>query len=267
MNTKQLGVLSIVALSVGGIVGVIQATPRFEELKEGFTFTYHETGTQPDPHNPENIIVWESLTYRAVRKDGSDATIARENYEGTDYEVTAVTDLKVKVHRLIDTYHQSVTTTAYTDEAIDSKKRMLVWCNQGDAKWKKGDDILGYPTVMLEGDVVMAADTVITVRRWYAPALACAQLKEEQVWPGERTLVRIAEDLKIGDPDPSIFQAPYFEELSPGQRELKARLRHPEVAVTEACTDDPVECARFERAMREKKMRIESNYWASKAIR
>ena len=79
-------------------------------------------------------------------------------------------------------------------------------------------------------------------------------------------MIRQAENLRLGDPDPSLFEVPQdYDELSPMQTQQRFKERFPDEYLEEPSCEGREGCQENVRRQREMELGMENNYWAGQA--
>jgi hypothetical protein len=105
---------------------------------------------------------------------------------------------------------------------------------------------------------------VFSIQQWVAPELGCITLEETWTRNGQVEVLHQAENIRLGDPDSSLFEVPAdYDELSPMQVEARAKEWFGASPVEPPCVGQ--QCQQNARSMSEVRLRAENNYWAGQA--
>ena len=157
---------------------------------------------------------------------------------------------------------KAVTTFPLDQRQADGYRRQRQSCDGGAAAIKS--TMMGYEVVRQQRQPCRPniPNSFPDVEMWLAPALACIRLEETMKEDGKVRLVRQAENIRLGDPDPSLFAVPAeYTELSPMQVEARFKEWFPDLyRPEEPCQGEMCQHARLQREMQ---LRGENNYWAA----
>ena len=208
---RRLVILGVVT-AVGSWYATLQVFgQRAEGPMEVPPLSYDTVEQQIDQNG--NVVV-ETYTKHAVRRDGS--TVRIMNYreaDGTPTEMRQITDVSQGNDMWVNSGLEIVTTYLFESSAADWIRSQLQ-CARDSAAPRS--TILGHEVVL---ETIASPIGTQQAEIWWAPALGCIALVEThtRVEDGMR-LVRHVENLRLGEPDETLFMVPSsYEEASPAE--------------------------------------------------
>jgi hypothetical protein len=162
-------------------------------------------------------------------------------------------------------------TTFHLDQRQADGARRQQSCD-GDATAIRST-MMGYEVVSRQrpNDIPNLPSHIPDIEVWMAPALGCIRLEERWNRDGRLTMIRQAENIRLGDPDPSLFEVPAdYTELSPMQVDARFKEWFPDLHRTEPSCEGRAGCQENAlrenlRGSREMQLQMENNYWAAQA--
>lgn len=268
-------IISLVSLAVAAALGtwMLQAQLHnrpFAGLPYGVTFDMAQTQTYQGTTNAKANYV----TY-AYKKDGTWAVVARKMDERLGV-VASGTVMDLSNGGAIRTVHHLLgvkSSYPMTTSRLEHQKNELTWCRHADHLDKEYGFVgyglwRGYNVALTVVEPLAMPDGTLTPRleKWFATDLACAMVKEIATWgdgsihPGLVT-VKEAENIVVGDPDETLFGFENYDELSPGQVELRAQLLFGRDFGRSSCVDDDQQCRDVQLTMQQNLLQQEKVYW------
>ena len=216
----------------------------------------------------EGKVVSETRSTHAIRSDGSSVEVHTNMLipepDGTPRELRMILDLSKLARLTVHSTLKAVTTFPLDQRQAEGARRERQSCDGGATAIKSAR--MGYEVVSQRPirDIPNLPSHFPDVEVWVAPALGCIRLEETMKRDGKVVTLRQAENIRLGDPDPSLFAVPAdYTELSPMQVDARFKELFPDQYRPERpCEDEACQHARVQREMR---LRMENSYWAAQA--
>jgi hypothetical protein len=206
-------------------------------------------------------VVREMRSTHAIRSDGSSVEVHTDMLlaepDGTPRELRMILDLSKPARITVHSPMKAVTTLPLDQRQADSERRQRQSCDGGATAIKSAR--MGYEVFSQRPtrDVPNLPSRFPDVEVWVAPALACVRLEETMRRDGKVVMIRQAENIRLGDPDPELFVVPAdYTEISPAQF-LAPRVQ---------CQPDDAACFEREKNQRNMQLQIENKYWEAQQL-
>ena len=214
MNRKRL-LLLYGALAVASTACTLVVYAQFHKPREVPAFSYDVEFFEYDETGAKKYTFTDHL---AVRDDGSSAIVDNSLLASMGEQRVIVRDFAKRVAWVTSRLGQTVTTLPIPEGVVPRVQREE--CDKGDV------GTVGKYGVRNQRRIVRneEADVVLWILdRWKAPELGCAILRTARYSSDEKlTHDRVATNIVIGEPDPSLFQVPEgYMESSPEQAQQK----------------------------------------------
>ena len=215
----------------------------------------------------EGKVVNEFRSTKAIRSDGSTVEVNAHGLipepDGTPRELRMILDLSKPARLTVYPALSAVTTFPLDQREADGERRQQTSCGGGATAVKSAR--MGYEVVSQRPtrDIPNLPSHFPDVEVWVAPALGCIRLEETMRRDGKAVSVRQAENIRLGDPDPSLFEVPAdYQELSPMQLGQRFKeLSRDQYVPERTCHDE--RCQQSQRHQSEMQLRMENAYWAA----
>lgn len=181
---------------------------------------------------------YEEVVTFAFRSDGSNVRAVRRNANnGATFEIKEVNDTVTKTRLIVDQATESKTSYGLSIEDVSQMRspKCDIPLNSDSIT------ILGFLSYKIVEEKEYPGGFVSSRERWVAPALNCFPLRERISKPHAKGAtapwnVREATAVKLGEPDPGLFQVPSnYAERSPSVRNQEFINRF----VGSGCPPDP----------------------------
>jgi hypothetical protein len=261
----RLAIVGIAAASASSfMVSVVYAQVDKPRDIQALTYDYVEK-----QFDQEGKVTREMRSTKALRSDGSSVEVSTNMLtrqpDDTPREIRMILDLSKPARLTVYPMLKAVTTFPLDQPQADGERRQQQSCDGGATAIKSTR--MGYEVVSQRPtrDIPNLPSHFPDVEVWVAPALGCTRLEETMRRDRKVVTLRQAENIKLGDPDPSLFEVPAdYEELSPMQLGQRFKELFPDQYANERSCENE-RCQQDTRRSTEMQLRMENEYWAAQA--
>jgi hypothetical protein len=209
MRRKRLVIAAAATFAAVVISGIVTRTRIVKAQSSAFTIKYVEKSGD-----------WTRDSFYTRRSDGSnvESRVATAP-DGKEYEQRTVIDTVSRVKVAIDGLTESITTYPLSQARVESYKKPASNCVSEEPSPSEST-LLGYRIV--RRSLTLPAERYQRVETWLASDLGCVILRSETFGhdsQGHEVSLASKEATSItrGDPDPTLFVIPNWQERSPSE--------------------------------------------------
>lgn len=208
MGQKRLILFAAATLAVAVISDIVTRARIVNAQSNAFIIRYVEKSGD-----------WTRDSFYSRRSDGSSVeSRVTTGPDGKQYEQRTVIDTARRARVVIDGMTESITTYPLSQARVESYKKRALNCVPEESSPSEST-LLGYR--ILRRSQTLPAERYQRVETWLAPDVGCVILRSETFGhdgEGHEVLAsKEAASITRGDPDPTLFVIPNWQERSPSE--------------------------------------------------